>query len=246
MNYMNREDFDNECMCRKHRRERRECCRDNDYNNEYYTTDNDYNNYNSSDCCENNDHDYSNYNNRDYSNYNNGSYYSNSYNDDRDYNEYNRCNSSDDYDNRECCMNYESDYNNYNNNYHNDNYDNDNYDNDNDCCYKKYDECQRHVHEFLGSTRFAEENDERHNHRFAGVTGEAIRCGKSHVHKIKEENTDFFDHYHEICDVTGPAIPVGGGKHVHLVKGRTSCNDGHSHEYIFATLIEAPTVKECK
>lgn len=33
---------------------------------------------------------------------------------------------------------------------------------------------QTHNHEFLGSTRFAEEGDDRHNHRFAGVTSEAI------------------------------------------------------------------------
>ena len=36
-----------------------------------------------------------------------------------------------------------------------------------------------HVHEFEGSTMFAEECDDRHNHRFAGVTGEAIFCRSS-------------------------------------------------------------------
>ena len=101
----------------------------------------------------------------------------------------------------------------------------------------------KHVHEFLGSTMFAEECEDRHNHRFAGVTGEAIRKGNSHVHKLAT-NTDFVDHHHEICDTTGPAINVGNGKHVHLVKGYTTCRDGHRHEYIFATLIEAPTVDE--
>ncbi len=48
-----------------------------------------------------------------------------------------------------------------------------------------YKERQTHVHEFTGSTEFAEEGRDRHNHRFAGVTGEAIRYGKSHVYKIK-------------------------------------------------------------
>jgi hypothetical protein len=39
---------------------------------------------------------------------------------------------------------------------------------------------QRHVHEFEGSTKLAEEGADRHNHRFAGVTGQAIRVGESH------------------------------------------------------------------
>lgn len=120
--------------------------------------------------------------------------------------------------------------------------------NNNQYDYENYDNCrnkreQTHVHEFEGSTMFAEECEDRHNHRFAGVTGEAIRRGNSHVHKLAT-NTDFVDHYHQICDTTGPAIDVGNGKHVHLVKGYTTCRDGHRHQYIFATLIEAPTVNE--
>lgn len=107
-----------------------------------------------------------------------------------------------------------------------------------------YRERQTHVHEFTGSTEFAEEGRDRHNHRFAGVTGEAIRYGKSHVHKIRT-NTDSRDHHHEICDTTGPAIRVGNGKHIHLVKGRTTCRDGHVHEFTFTTLIEDPTEEQC-
>ncbi|MGG1663540.1 YmaF family protein [Brevibacillus sp. NRS-1366] len=98
---------------------------------------------------------------------------------------------------------------------------------------------QRHVHEFLGSTRLAEEGDERHNHRFAGVTGQAIPRGNSHVHIIRT-NTDFFDHFHQVRIVTGPAIPVGNGKHVHFVKGSTTFEDGHVHVFRFATLIQKP------
>ena len=137
-----------------------------------------------------------------------------------------RCNSSE-----RRCNNYGDNYRrerNYNDDFRRDNYRNNS------------NEERRHVHEFLGSTKFAEEGCERHNHRFAGVTGEAIRYGNSHVHKIRT-NTDSRDHHHEICDTTGPAIYVGCGKHVHLVKGRTTCRDGHVHEYIFATLIEDPT-----
>ncbi|WP_434293367.1 YmaF family protein [Clostridium botulinum] len=108
------------------------------------------------------------------------------------------------------------------------------------CCEEK----QTHVHEFLGSTRLAEIQTEPHNHRFAGVSGEAIRRGNSHVHNIRT-NTDFFDHFHMIDVTTGPAIPVGDGRHVHFVSGVTTCVDGHRHEFIFATLIEAPIFQEC-
>lgn len=39
---------------------------------------------------------------------------------------------------------------------------------------------------------------------------------------------------------TGPAIPVGDGRHVHFVSGTTTCIDDHVHQFIFANLIEAP------
>ncbi|ACA54628.1 hypothetical protein FDC45_11395 [Clostridium botulinum] len=104
-------------------------------------------------------------------------------------------------------------------------------------------EMQTHVHEFLGSTRLAEIQTEPHNHRFAGVSGQAIRSGNSHVHRITT-NTDFFDHFHMINVLTGPAIPVGNGRHVHFVSGVTTVVDGHMHEFIFATLIEAPIFQE--
>lgn len=101
---------------------------------------------------------------------------------------------------------------------------------------------QKHVHEFLGSTKIAEEDEEAHNHRFAGVSGEAIPTSNgSHKHTICTR-TDFFDHLHEIEDCTGPAINVGNGRHVHYVKGRTTVNDGHSHRFQFATLIESPII----
>ena len=99
---------------------------------------------------------------------------------------------------------------------------------------------QRHVHEFQGSTKFACDECVIHNHRFAGVSGPAIPRGNSHVHRIETRTDTFVDHNHEICVITGPAIPVGRGKHVHFVTGRTSCNDGHRHEFQFATLIESP------
>ncbi|WP_411829991.1 YmaF family protein [Paenibacillus sonchi] len=45
-------------------------------------------------------------------------------------------------------------------------------------------QAQRHVHEFEGSTKLAEEGADRHNHRFAGATGQACAfCYWSHYCK---------------------------------------------------------------
>lgn len=99
---------------------------------------------------------------------------------------------------------------------------------------------QTHVHEFVGSVRLAEIEEDPHNHRFAGVSGQAIESGCGHVHRICTR-TDFFNnHFHEINAITGPAIPVGGGRHVHFVYACTTRNDGHRHRFIVATLIENP------
>lgn len=109
-----------------------------------------------------------------------------------------------------------------------------------DPCEKPCHEPQTHVHEFLGSTQLADYCGGIHNHRFAGVTSQAIPTGNSHVHRISI-NTDYFsDHFHGICIITGPAIDVGGGKHVHLVTGYTTCEENHKHRFIFTTLIENP------
>lgn len=108
-------------------------------------------------------------------------------------------------------------------------------------------ECkQSHVHEFLGSTRLAELCQCPHNHRFAGITGQAIPVPGgpgAHYHEIKTK-TDFFDHFHFINVTTGPAILVGCGRHIHFVCGTTTCNDGHTHTFIFATLIEDPLCED--
>ena len=104
---------------------------------------------------------------------------------------------------------------------------------------------QSHTHEFEGSTRIAELGEDPHNHRFAGVSSPEIPVKGGHIHKIKSR-TDFFDHLHYIDTTSGLQIPVGDGKHVHFVKYTTSINDFHSHELIFATLIESPTFEEKK
>ena len=114
-------------------------------------------------------------------------------------------------------------------------------------------ECQTHVHEFLGSTKLAEEEEERHNHRFCSVTTEEIPCHCSHVHGFSV-NTDFFDHHHEVTGLTGLAIPVEehphntmgvhAQKHVHFAEGTTTEADGRVHEFQFATLIESPLLPQ--
>jgi len=100
---------------------------------------------------------------------------------------------------------------------------------------------QTHDHEFEGSVKIAQANQDPHNHRFAGVTGEAIPIQNgSHFHMLST-NTDFYeDHFHMVVDRTGPAIQVGDGRHVHFASGQTTVNDGHRHEFMFATLIEDP------
>jgi hypothetical protein len=100
---------------------------------------------------------------------------------------------------------------------------------------------QRHVHEFEGSTKLAEEGADRHNHRFSGITGQAITVGSSHIHEINLSKTDFAGHFHNLKKIrTGPAISVGNGKHVHFVTGQTTLSDGHVHQFNFATLIQSP------
>ena len=108
-------------------------------------------------------------------------------------------------------------------------------------------EVQRHVHEFLGSTRVVEYgDDDDHNHRFAGVTGDAIECrdnngGVSHNHRIVTRTDNYNDHYHVIDVMTGPAIPVGNGlRHIHYVFACTRDSNGHKHNFRVATLIENP------
>ena len=54
---------------------------------------------------------------------------------------------------------------------------------------------QTHDHEFLGSTRLAEEGEDRHNHRFAGMTSMVIPTTDSHIHAFFTE-TDFFENHY--------------------------------------------------
>jgi len=108
------------------------------------------------------------------------------------------------------------------------------------------DSCQTHTHEFLGSTKLAEEGEDRHNHRFAGVTSQVIPVPGGHIHEMVV-NSDFLDHLHEVPVRTGLQIPVGNNKHVHYAEGSTTVNDEHCHRFQLGTLIDAPLLpaQEC-
>lgn len=115
---------------------------------------------------------------------------------------------------------------------------------DKSCCNHCENHCenshQTHVHEFLGSVKLAELDEDPHNHRFAGVSGQVIPKGNSHIHEIITR-TDFYeDHFHPICVRSGPAIGVGDDKHVHFVDRATEEVDDHVHEFVVATLIQNP------
>ena len=101
----------------------------------------------------------------------------------------------------------------------------------------------KHVHEFTGSTKLAENGEDRHNHRTAGITGEAkyLENGR-HYHLIKTKTDSAPDgHHHPIMIRTGLDIKIRGtDKHVHAIKGATKVVDQHCHNFEFATLTEKP------
>ena len=103
---------------------------------------------------------------------------------------------------------------------------------------------EQHVHEVLGSTIVSGRCGNNHSHRFATVSGEALPCGRSHVHRVTFRTDSINDHFHEFSDVTGPAVWVGGGRHVHFASAETTSRDGHTHCFRVASLIDDPT--ECE
>lgn len=111
-------------------------------------------------------------------------------------------------------------------------------------CQKIEMDTQTHVHEFENSTKLAETGQDRHNHRVAGVTSQVMQApGNRHFHAFGVINTDFLDHHHEIGGTTGLDIPIPGTtKHVHVISGTTTFDDGHDHDFLFTTQIDSPLV----
>lgn len=105
---------------------------------------------------------------------------------------------------------------------------------------------QTHVHEVQGSVKIAEIGEDPHNHRFATVSCEVVRNQDgTHFHIVKFR-TDFYEnHFHEFCGETSNEIDVdhncnSNDRHVHFLESVTTCNDGHRHEFRFATFINDP------
>ncbi len=51
-----------------------------------------------------------------------------------------------------------------------------------------------------------------------------------HVHQF-EGNTTCTDHAHILSGISGPAVYLPTGNHVHLIRGKTNFMDNHFHEY---------------
>lgn len=99
-----------------------------------------------------------------------------------------------------------------------------------------------HNHEFQSNVDYKKDDEGMdHSHRMVGVTGPSINYGKSHVHRLRVFTDTSGDHYHEVSDITGPALYINNKKHVHLIKGTTSYDDGHKHDYYFTTSVEDPS-----
>jgi hypothetical protein len=91
-----------------------------------------------------------------------------------------------------------------------------------------------HVHTYLTEVDVADE----HQHILMGVSGPARERGRSHVHRIhgrtsfiSEEGDCECGHWHTVDVMTGPAIDMPCGSHVHYFDGTTSENDDHCHSF---------------
>ncbi|WP_425060374.1 hypothetical protein SCACP_10650 [Sporomusa carbonis] len=93
-----------------------------------------------------------------------------------------------------------------------------------------------HVHTYLLDVDVADD----HQHIVMGVSGPAREKGMSHVHRI-HGRTSFISeegeegHWHMEDVMTGPAIDMPDGNHVHYFEGVTSKDDGHCHSFSGAT-----------
>jgi len=87
-----------------------------------------------------------------------------------------------------------------------------------------------HVHTYLIEVDVAD----GHQHIILGVSGPARERGRSHCHRIHGRTSFISDtegcgHWHTQDVMTGPAIEMPEGNHVHYFEGVTSKDDGHCH-----------------
>lgn len=105
---------------------------------------------------------------------------------------------------------------------------------------ERHDNEQRHmvhVHTWNSLSEVAD----NHQHVTIGVTAPARTLSTSHVHRLHGRTTFYVEgsgsHWHWFDTVTGPAIPLPDGTHVHYFNGPTSVDDGHAHIVFGATGI---------
>lgn len=93
-----------------------------------------------------------------------------------------------------------------------------------------------HVHTYLTEVDVADD----HQHIIMGVSGPAREKGRNHCHRI-HGRTSFISeegeggHWHTEDVMTGPAIEMPDGNHVHYFDGMTSEDDRHCHSFAGAT-----------
>ena len=97
-------------------------------------------------------------------------------------------------------------------------------------------ETMPHVHTYLTEVDVADE----HQHIIMGISGPAKEKGRSHVHRIHGRTSfiseeDEGGHWHSDDVMTGPAIDMPEGTHVHYFEGMTSEDDGHCHSFAGVT-----------
>ncbi|WP_371380708.1 YmaF family protein [Sporomusa aerivorans] len=98
------------------------------------------------------------------------------------------------------------------------------------------DEMMPHVHTYLTEVDVADD----HQHVIMGVSGPAREKGRSHCHRIHGRTTFICEegelgHWHTQDVMTGPAIEMPEGFHVHFFEGMTSEEDNHCHSFAGAT-----------
>ncbi len=93
-----------------------------------------------------------------------------------------------------------------------------------------------HVHTYLTEADVAD----GHQHIIMGVSGPARERGRIHCHRIHGRTSYICEegeggHWHTQDVMTGPAIEMPEGNHVHYFAGMTSKDDGHCHSFAGAT-----------
>jgi len=100
-----------------------------------------------------------------------------------------------------------------------------------------------------------------HQHVFLGVSSPAEISGTSHIHRLCVRTSfmvhDDVGHWHWVDIMTGRAIAMPDGTHIHYFAGHTSTNERHCHEFSDVTNLgpdlcvmneeqDIPIQKPCK